>query len=450
MIKFDPLCIVALTIMYADRGLGVRHHQLWVLASLQLATKPVTPAEISELLNSRREETQLPPTDPNEVEASLAALMLRPTLQDFISVSTRRATVSEARRRRRIGLGPLSGLVILSACSTTPAVRDPLPPIRTVHTYFGNALPLPKAESSLSRPVFTGVAFADAYERATSIVDQSPESFTSKTLEPAPPAAYAYFDDSPSSRAYTARKEAELAPTVLAAASPPPPPPSAPSLMVAVPVEPIQLISLSFSPNEASAPVSSSVYSLAERVRERAQKSPAISQPALVRTLPPSESMSAPLPPPATPSAKAFKLDFGDVERPDLYSDLITFGNSSIRLEAAALRRIQALVSAAKDAEAIQLRGRFGNRNLDDSMARTALARAIAVRAALVAQGVPQSKIRIHMPRHSDLLVPTDPMHESNRSVSVFMVVPEHRAAALGLHPGKPIASTTVTSAAAS
>jgi hypothetical protein len=64
----------------------------------------------------------LPPTDPVEFEASLAALMLRPTLHDFIAGNTRRATVAEARRRRRIGLGPLSGLVILSACSTTPAL----------------------------------------------------------------------------------------------------------------------------------------------------------------------------------------------------------------------------------------------------------------------------------------------------------------------------------------
>jgi hypothetical protein len=122
MIKSVPLYIVAWTNMYADRGLGVRHHQLWVLASLQLATKPVTPSEISALLNSRRDETLLPPTDPVEFEASLAALMLRPTLHDFIAGNTRRATVAEARRRRRIGLGPLSGLVILSACSTTPAL----------------------------------------------------------------------------------------------------------------------------------------------------------------------------------------------------------------------------------------------------------------------------------------------------------------------------------------
>lgn len=450
MINSDAVCIEMTTGMYAHQNLGVRRHQLWVLASLQLATRPVTPGEISELLNARRDETQLPPTDPNEVEASLAALMLRPPLHGFISVHTRRATTSETRRRRRIGLGPLSSLVILSACSTTPALHEPIPPIRTLHSYFGNAQPLPKAEVSPSRPVFAGVTFADAYQRATSIVDQAPETFASKTLDPSSGTTYAYFDDSTPSRAYPPRKEADLAPNVVAAAAAPTPAPADTPLMVAVPVEPIQLISLSFSSNDASTPVSSSVSGVAERVRKRAQKAPPTTQHALLRTLPASASLAAEHPPVSSPATKAFKLDFGDVDRPDLYSDLVTFANSSIRLQAPALSRIQAIATAAKYADAIQLRGRFGNRNLDDRMARIALARAIAVRAALAAQGVPLSKIRIHMPRHSDLLVPTDPMHESNRSVSVFMVVSEHRAAALGLHPGKPIASTTVTSASAS
>ena len=220
--------------------------------------------------------------------------------------------------------------------------------------------------------------------------------------------------------------------------------------MLAVPVEPIQLISLSFSSNDAHTPVASTVYGLAGRVVDRAQKTPPHIQNASAPNPHPTSSQPTGRATPSTSPAKSFKLDFGDVHRPDIYSDLVTFADSSTLLQAPALNHIQAIAAAAKDAEAIQLRGRFGNRELDDRMARVALARAIAVRAALVAQGVPSAKIRIHMPRNSDLLVPSEPRHEANRSVSVFMVVPEHRATALGLQPGKPIAGTTVTSASAS
>jgi hypothetical protein len=357
-------------------------------------------------------------------------------LHHFITVSTRRASPSEARRRRRIGLGPLSGLVILSACSTTPATFEPPPPIRNIYSYFGNVQPVAKPQASASRPVFTGVAFSQAFDRASAIVEQSPDSFASKTLASASGGALAYFDDSSYQRIYAPRKEADLAPTVLAAASPTPD--ARP--VEAVQVEPLQLLALSFSTTEPAAPVTSRVYAFAERVLERAKAPPPLLKAA---------AAAPPAPRPASPSpVPKAKLDFGDAERPDLYSDLIAFGNSSSRLDPAAITRIQALVSAAKYADAVQLRGRFGNRNIDDSMARIAVARAIAVRAALVAHGVPLSKIRIQMPRQSDLLVPSEPTHESNRSVSVFMVVPEQRAAALGLHRGKPIASVTTSTPA--
>ncbi len=219
-----------------------------------------------------------------------------------------------------------------------------------------------KPEASLTRPVFAGVAFADAFNRASAIVEQSPDSFAAKTLDSASPDTFAYFDDTATARGYPPRKEADLAPTVLAA-GPAVTAPKPPSLLVAVPAVPVQLIALSFSPNEASAPVTSIIYGLAERVRQRAQKPQPLLDSVMVSSS--ATEKAAPAVPPRT-----FKLDFGDVDRPDLYSDL---------------------------------------------------------------------------------LVPSDPTHEPNRSVSVFMVVPDQRAAALGLHRGKPIASsTTSTSVAAS
>lgn len=417
--------------MHAAHTPYVRQHQVWVLASLQLATKPVTPREIAELLNARQDETKLPPTDSGEVEASLAALMLRPTLRHFISCNTRRATTAEAARRRRLGLGSLSTVVILSACSAIQPTTPPVPNGRALHSYFGGAIPAQKEEPAPSRPVFSSTAtFAQAYAQAVEITAQDPDVFVAKTPADRTPTALAsYFDDDGTFVRYAKRQDADLAPELKTANAPPPP-----VDMVAINVEPLPLLSLSLAQNAPAQPHGTL----------SATPAPAPSLPLLNPT---STAFVAPISTAAEPkpaSSSRGKLDLGDTERPDVYSELVSFANGSIVLSPSAAQRVAALVEAAKHADAIQLRGRVGNRQLDTSMAKVAVARAIAVRSALEAQGVPRSKIRIHMPRNADFVVAGDPAHEANRSVSIFMVVPEAQAAALGLHHGKPILTASL------
>jgi len=426
--------------MNTQRSIPVRQHQIWVLASLQLATRPVTPAEIADLLNSRAAETLLPPTDQLDVEASLAALMLRPALRPFLTFNTRSASPVEKRVRRRMGLGAISSVVVLSACATAipPQSSTPI----AIHSYFGNVRPIPKPETSPTRVSFTGVNFLTAYDSAATMAASAESmagSFAEKTLASATAGtAASYFDEDVPGRTFVARAESTLAPAEFLITPEPTtaqPSPVAPVIVAELaPFLPKLALSLSPAPSIASLP--------SKQGASGPRSAPAAGA-ALDARLPPALPVASKVSslPPASPNAVAQKLDLGDTARSDLYTDLVTFSNSAVFLSPASAQRVHALVAAAKSADSIQLRGRFGNRTLNPETARVALARAIAVRAALVAQGVPLAKIRIHMPRDNDLLVDNDFSSEKNRSVSVFMTMPSSVAAQLRLSTDRPIAN---------
>jgi len=102
-------------------------------------------------------------------------------------------------------------------------------------------------------------------------------------------------------------------------------------------------------------------------------------------------------------------------------AELISFGNNSDVLDAAALTQLQPLAQAARLADGVRLRGRVGYAVLTDAQRRLAVGRAIAVRRALVELGVERSKIKILIPRDHDFVDASDPAALVNRSVSVAL-----------------------------
>ncbi|MBK6616670.1 OmpA family protein [Ottowia sp.] len=432
----------------------VREQQRWVLASLQLAAHPVSPAEIAAHLNAHRVTTGLPESSAEDIEASLAALALRPELNGFISLTTRPATRHERKTRPRTNLGSLGAVVILSACTTLRAPQPELQSGVRPASYFGNTTPISQPEASSSRPFFTGIRFTDAAPSWRDIPQDSPLiQVGEKTPAPGSFAALSYFDEGPAP-AYPPRAEADLAPELLTSqnielsrppsAGPEPKPslasqirfpelPPAPSAPLRAPT----LAGASFqsfpTPFVLSLPQVQPPTILHDRLATSAPQ-------AATQQRPSSNALSGRLP--VTPPSPA-KLDFGDQAHPDIYDDLITFANGSIVLSRQAQTRLEALVEAAKAADSIQLRGRVGNRLLTPEMARQAVGRALAVRDALVQQGVPKERIRIRLPQDNDLLNAAQPANEVNRSVSIFMKLAPTVATKLGVKHGHPIAHSS-------
>lgn len=427
--------------MIHQRSIPVRQHQAWVLASLHMASRPVTPAEIADHLNSRAGETLLPPTDQVDVEASIAALMLRPSLRPFLTFKTRSASPVEKRARRRMGLGSIASVVVLSACATAGPAQSPNPV--TIHSYFGNVRPVQKAEPPPTRVSFTGVNFLGAYDSAISMTGSSESmagSFAEKTVAVVSSNGSAsYFDTDSPARTFVARAESTFAPAdflITAEPSIQRPAARAPIIVAELsPVLPKLAMALSASRESASTVASSPS---ANPPASPARAAGAALDPKLPTAI--HSAINLPALQPSIVNVPVQKLNLGDTPRTDLYTDLVTFSNSAVVLSPSSPQRVQALVAAAKSADSIQLRGRFGNHTLTPETARVALSRAIAVRAAMVAQGIPKSKIRIHMPRDNDLLVQTDFSNEKNRSVSIFMTMPPSVAAHLRLSTDKPIA----------
>ena len=437
----------------------VREHQRLVLATLHLARGSVTPAQIAGHLNSLRDHTGLAETSSIEIEAALAALLLRPELRGLISCATRRATKTERGHRARLQLGGLATVVILSACATSrPVAPDP---VATLPNYFGGNNVVAKETTRASRPVFPGASYVVADDIAhlpsIDIVPFASKSPANDTV------SVSYFSDylnDESSNTFAARAEADLAsPEML---TPPSrslllaevhPVPSAVSFSetfatarLPFPVRPLGLGDVAHALNQISPPLVLSLASSDEPFRvvtiSRTDQS---SFSSTSRLLDLSKVSAAPplVPSHSTPHSpiSLTPLAVGPALPTGVYDDLVTFTNGSMALSAQAHSRVIALIDAAKAADCVQLRGRVGNRFLTPEMAKQAVGRAVAVRELLVLNGVPRDKVRIQNPRNNDFINPSSPADESNRSVTVLMKLPPTVADGLGILPGRHISS---------
>lgn len=393
---------------------SVRVEQTRVLAALLGAGRPLTPEDIAFQLNASPGPTD-PMVLPLDVECTLAALLLRPDLRNVIAARVRRATRAERRARRALPFGALSSVVILAACSTLSP--DPSGKRVTVASYFGHG-PHPKIEYADSRALFIPPTAALSCEDVPCInAPHVDEVVAVKTPAEAPASLLAYFAEG-DARSYPPRPETELALSDN---------PTAPSDTTPAPLALQHAASVEISPPPITLAAALPDGPAIKRYRLEAKPHPFGPQPLnkIKLSAPAPESLSAaPIHPDQAKHAPAAAAATNVAE-------LISFGNNSDVLDAAALTQLQPLAHAARLADGVRLRGRVGYAVLTDAQRRLAVGRAIAVRRALVELGVERSKIKILIPRDHDFVDAADPAAPVNRSVSVALTLSAEKAALL-------------------
>ena len=385
--------------------ISVREHQRWVLMSLRLARNPVTPLEIARHLNSFQKQTRLPHFLPEEVEASIAALRLRPELVGLIVCNARQQATRQRHIRSRTTFA-LGGAVVMSACTTLPSTSTVIPKPQV--SYFGSssAKPIP-----WERPAFDSVYLVNGQAMVGSF-DGTTLAFADKTpvAEAVAATVASYFDPDPPT-GYAQREDARMAsPELLASLEVPKTesPSSAPAA-VDMGVRQTRVATVVYSLSDSAQLVGSlqppplsfmSIFDTTSNFRVR--------------------SFTVSAKPVSTSSSPSPKVQghVGTVNRQSI-SNLVLFGNGSIVLSEHSRETVRAMAAEARSAPSVHLLGRVGFRQLDAEHKRQAVARAIAVRDVLVAEGVQRSKIRIVAPASNDLVDTTNPAAGSNRSVTV-------------------------------
>ncbi len=382
---------------------SVRVEQTRVLAALLGAGRPLTPEDIAFQLNASPGPTD-PMVLPLDVECTLAALLLRPDLRNVIAARVRRATRAERRARRALPFGALSSVVILAACSTLSP--DPSAKRVTIASYFGQG-PHPKIEYADSRALFIPPTAALSCDDVPCInAPHVDEVVAVKTPAESPASLLAYFAEG-DARSYPTRPETELALSDN---------PTAPSDTTPAPLALQHTASVEISPPPITLAAALPDGPAIKRYRLEAKPHPFGPQPLnkIKLSAPAPESLSA------APIHRD-QAKHAPASAATNVAELISFGNNSDVLDAAALAQLQPLAQAAKRADGVRLRGRVGYAVLTDAQRRLAVGRAIAVRRALVELGVERSKIKILIPRDHDFVDASDPAALVNRSVSVAL-----------------------------
>jgi hypothetical protein len=390
---------------------GVRDQQRWVLAALQSAQteRPGARCSASQLaacLNESRGLTGLDSLTVEDVLATVAALRLRPELRVRITVDA----------PARFSLAPatllLASAVAVGGCSSLAGMRSQAPRAPTpAVSYFGTLLAPAKAErgQAVHLPVAEPEAVATFPAQAPTPTPKSAPAADARPgyfLQAATPA----FPPRADAGIWSENLQAGLSTSSVSA----PPPILAPSADGDG--------SLSLVKPMPSAAATSAVAAVEGGTIRFAGSFPThASAAAPVRT-----GLSVPTTRMATVTgAPTVHQDVSRASWPPSSDSeeqqLVVFRNGSIVLDRAHDERLRRLAAKATNATRIELVGRVGNRTLTRQMERTAVSRAIAIRAALVAAGVDSSKIRIRAPKSGDLVVPAEPAHESNRSVTVAM-----------------------------
>ncbi len=403
---------------------SVRVEQTRVLAALLRAGRPLTPEDIAVQLNASPGPTD-PMVLPLDVECTLAALLLRPDLRNVIAARVRRATRAERRARRALPFGALSSVVILAACSTLSP--DSSGTRVTIASYFGHG-PQPKIEYADSRAPFIAPTTALSCDDVPCIsARHADEVVAIKTPAEAPASLLAYFAEG-DARSYPPRPETALALSdnpAVASDTPPAPVVLQHTASVEVSPPPITLAAaLPDGPAIKRYRLEAKPHPFGPQPLNKVKLSAPV--PDTLGAAPPHRDQAVPAP------AAAVATDL---------TELISFGNNSDVLDAAALTQLRPLAQAARLADGVRLRGRVGYAVLTDPQRRLAVGRAIAVRRALVELGVERSKIKILIPRDHDFVDAADPAAPVNRSVSVALTLSPEKAALLRQSPSQKLAS---------
>lgn len=211
---------------------SVRHEQRRVVELLNSLPYPLSPGDIAERLNKTAAtgEAYLRPID---IEATIAALLLRQDLRNLLTITVRRASRTERRTRQRLNFGSLSGVVVLTACSTFQAPAPVPPP--PMPTYFDTGAAPKDEPGPLFHPFSQVTPMPDCSSVPCLGNELSEDRFAQKTTSDVPASLIAYFADD-SDRIYPQRQEAIVVETTqdLIRAIKPSPPAMAPSFAKAL------------------------------------------------------------------------------------------------------------------------------------------------------------------------------------------------------------------------
>lgn len=442
---------------------SIRVEQFRVLSLLMDQNKPMTPEEIARRLNwSYISDAE--PLTPQDVEATIAALMLRKDLRELIKITTRPASNVERESRLTLNLGVMSAVVVLTACSTLSGPAEL--PTRSTLTYFEAGVTTKLDPGDYFHPFFE-VQSGRGCNEMPCLGPNIVLANSSKTLDAGPKTLAAYFADD-TDRSFPVKPDTVVAQnsadlSAMLNTQPSTPSTVLPRLQKITAVPPIALTSLltevttgKLFQHPAGTEVSQNARTKSQppeshhtdneggidrdtgvRVAQSAtaQGNSSTSVQDLISTFTGQPKNG---PPPST---------HGDVKRMELRKtsntvasqvpyasassthlsptvtklaiEPITFANNSDILDDSSVKSIERIAEAVQSAEAIHLRGRVGFRHLNYDSRRLALGRALAVRRVLVEAGVPESKIRILHPRNNDFLNATDPSDPVNRSVTI-------------------------------
>lgn len=371
---------------------GVRAQQAIVLTALRrYPGRSVTVASLVEELN-RGLASGVPSITHEDVECTLAALLLRPDLRACITFTTRPVAAEERAHRLSLGHALLASTVLLAACATPFGPRTEAPKLTG---YFGPGGSVPRVAS----PFQTG----GIPDYPTSLISCGDHVCLVKPT---------------SQVAALSPKTAPLASTVTAAASyfDLPPWPQAQE-----------------SPVGLLADASDSVYP--PRADAALWSPSAVAPTSLVTSLSAPHDLrildritiSAPEPRSVTPDLSmhpTFLLAGPRVDGAPEDSEhyLVTFKNGSRLLTDLAQHQAASIAKTLSPLDKVELRGRVGKTTITPDDAKLAVDRAIAVRKQLVALGFSERNIRIRLPKPSDLLDRKQFDAPVNMSVSVFRI----------------------------
>lgn len=371
---------------------GVRAQQAIVLTALRrYPGRSVTVASLVEELN-RGLASGVPSITHEDVECTLAALLLRPDLRASITFTTRPVAAEERAHRLSLGHALLASTVLLAACATPFGHRTETPKLTG---YFGpgGAVPRVAPPFQTSGTPDYPTSLINCGDHVCLVKPTSQVAALSQKTAPSAStvtAAVSYFDLPP----LTQTQDAPV--LLLAEASENVYPPRAEAAL--------------WSPSFA-APTSSVASLSAPRALQNLDRI----------------TISAPEPRTVTAGLSlhpAFLLAGPRVDGAPEDSEhyLVTFKNGSRLLTELAQQQAASIAKTLSPQDKVELRGRVGKTTITPDDAKLAVDRAIAVRKQLVALGFSEKNIRIRLPKPSDLLDRKQFDAPVNMSVSVFRI----------------------------
>lgn len=397
--------------------------------------EPLTPLQIACRVNARFSPHV--PASRVGVECALACIALRPSLKRRLRLHTRPTTRVERQSRARLGIPMLLTATIVAACSVQPLGQK-----RYAHGYFGSPQPVARSAPHRAPPVLQSEGSPSAL--AWALPSNAPAEANYAALGSTPnkvvggaagAPTLSYFDEAPLSAVRWAqpRQEAALVTDVASAAISAP---TAPPMLTlpAAPVLSTQRIPVGLRDEIAS--YSTDADSLAELLASQGQslRDAAVAiERALSADLAPAASASAAMPSPSDRMAWTNAAALPPVDHDGQY--WIGFRNGSQRVLPEGAVALKTLAEYLPEQAEIRLRGRVGFRSPTGRQVELAVGRALAVKAQLVAAGVPADAIRIQFPQANDWLDGSRADAPANMSVSVYLDDASKRQIAARLQP---------------